>query len=112
MAATARRSEYSRLTRDVMRSLWHVIQNEPEQTAPPPDEGTLDFDELRRTLVLVKEAIHAERQRVIELQARVEELEEVEDAYLTEKRDAEELRADRDCWRSQALLVANFVPRR
>lgn len=107
-AATAPRTE----DRHPTRSLWHVIRNETDTGPAGFSETGIDFEELRRTLELVKEAIHAERQRVIELQARVDELEDIEDAYLEEQRETAELRADRDCWRSQALLIGNLVPKR
>ncbi len=98
-------------TRSAMRSLWRVINNEiPDDPAP----ATLQFDyrELQRTLELVRQSIRAERERVVELQKRVAELEGVEQAYEAERQFAKELKADRDCWRGQAMLMMDYIPRR
>ena len=115
MALAARNSQtfdrgYSESTRDVMRSLWRVINNDPTQQAAPPDG--IDFRELQNTLEMVRESIGVERERVRELQERIAELEPFEAAYASEKRVSAELRADRDCWRGQAMLMAEILPKR
>ncbi len=115
MAAPARNQQtferdYSDSTRDVMRSLWRVINNDPTEHAPPPHR--IDFQELQNTLERVRESIGVERERVRELQERIAELEPFETAYATEKQVNSELRADRDCWRGQAMLMAEILPKR
>ena len=103
--------EYSEETRNAVRSLWRVINNE---AAPESARRTPAFDpaELQRTLELVRQSIRAERMKVAELQQRVAELEGFEQASQAERLFSQELRADRDCWRGQAMSMMSHLPQR
>ena len=98
----------------IRRSLLQVVNNgakepRPELSPPGPKMPAVDFAEISRILRLAKSTLQEEQARVLRLKERMEKLKDVEAAHLRDQRTIEELRADRDLWRKQAVAMSNFL---
>jgi len=101
MASAARRAQAD-------PTLLHLVGDETDARL----SRKIDCEELQRTLDLVRLSIKTEREKVAQLQQRIVELEGFEQAYVAERQFAHDLKADRDCWRGQAMMMMNYMPKR
>jgi len=98
-----------------LRSLLRVVnegaKREPAPlSAPAPRTApAVDFAEISRLLQLAKETLQEEHGRLIRMKERIAELRGFEQAYFKNQQEIDELRADRDMWRSQAVAMSNYL---
>jgi hypothetical protein len=99
---------------NIRRALLQVVNNgakEPraELSPPAPKKPSVDFSEISRILQLAKTTLQEELARVLRLKERVEKLKTFEEAHFRDRQTIDELRADRDLWRKQAVAMSNFL---
>jgi hypothetical protein len=89
------------------RSLLRVVGEPKAAPQKPAVRPNIDFRELARVLLLAKDTLQDEQARILVLRERVNELRGFEDAFRRSQETIEELRADRDQWRRQAVAISN-----
>jgi hypothetical protein len=99
---------------NIRRALLQVVNSgakeaRPELSLPAPKKPGVDFTEISRILQLAKTTLQEEQARVLRLKERVEKLKTFEEAHFRDRQTIEELRADRDLWRKQAVAMSNFL---
>lgn len=103
-----------------LRSLLHVINNDRDRNKhaapkpaprlqPLPETSDINLEELKRLLILAKQTIREEREKIARLRERMTKLHAFEDAFFRNRDTLEELRADRDLWRQQAVAMSNWL---
>jgi hypothetical protein len=78
-------------------------------TAPPLATQPIDFHEISRLLQLAKKTLQEEHQRILNLKGHISKLRGFEEAYFKNRETIDELRADRDLWRTQAVAMSNWL---
>ncbi|HVT55185.1 MAG TPA: hypothetical protein VHD34_03945 [Xanthobacteraceae bacterium] len=89
------------------RSLLRVVGEPKAAALKPAIQPNIDFRELARVLLLAKDTLQEEQARILALRERVNELRGFEDAFRRSQDTIDELRADRDQWRRQAVAMSN-----
>jgi hypothetical protein len=98
-----------------LRSLLRVVNDNTQRNSPalpakiPNVQPRIDFEEVTRLLLLAKTTLQEERQRILGLKDRIAKLRGFEEAFFKNKETIEELRADRDLWRTQAVAMSNWL---
>lgn len=77
--------------------------------APANARPNIDFEEVTRLLQLAKQTLQVERERILGLKERIAKLRGFEAEFFKNKETIEELRADRDMWRTQAVAMSNWL---
>jgi hypothetical protein len=101
-----------------LRTLRNILNDNARQhrahppaahPAPPPATRPIDFHEISRLLQLAKKTLQDEHERILQLKDRISKLRGFEDAYFKNRETIDELRADRDLWRTQAVAMSNWL---
>jgi hypothetical protein len=103
-----------------LRSLRYLVNDNAKRhralppaahPAPPlaPAPPNIDFQEVSRLLQLAKKTLQAEHERILNLKDHISKLRGFEDAYFKNRETIDELRADRDLWRTQAVAMSNWL---
>lgn len=98
-----------------LRSLLRVVNDNARRASPtvpakiPNVRPNIDFEEVTELLQLAKQTLQVERERILGLKDRVAKLRGFEEAFFKNKETIEELRADRDLWRTQAVAMSNWL---
>jgi hypothetical protein len=121
--ALSRSPDFTDNKASTLRSLLHVINNDRDRNkhaapkpaprlqppAPPVGSPDINLEELKRLLILAKQTIREEREKIARLRERMTKLHAFEDAFFRNRDTLEELRADRDLWRQQAVAMSNWL---
>ena len=102
-----------------LRSLLRIVNDTARQNAEtpaplpmeksPPLQPNVDFEEVSRLLQMAKTTLQEEHQRMLGLKDKLSKLRGYKDAYIKNQETIEELRADRDMWRRQAVAMSNCL---
>lgn len=98
-----------------LRSLLRVVNDNARRASPmapanvPNARPNIDFEEVTQLLQLAKQTLQVERERILGLKDRIAKLRGFEAEFFKNKETIEELRADRDLWRTQAVAMSNWL---
>lgn len=98
-----------------LRSLLRVVNDNARRASPmapaniPNARPSIDFEEVTQLLQLAKQTLQVERERILGLKERIAKLRGFEAEFFKNKETIEELRADRDMWRTQAVAMSNWL---
>lgn len=98
-----------------LRALLRVVNDNARRASPPvpariPNvQPQIDLEEVSQILQLAKKTLQVERERILGVKDRIAKLRGFEEAFFKNKETIEELRADRDLWRTQAVAISNWL---
>lgn len=98
-----------------LRSLLRVVNDNARRASPmapasiPNAQPNINFEEVTQLLQLAKQTLQVERERILGLKDRIARLRGFEAEFFKNKETIEELRADRDMWRTQAVAMSNWL---